>query len=280
MRRRQFLAGLVFCLLGVSARAVPNPGLNDLRLEEQISLAQGLCVKAGRDYRDWFEGRKHSEPARQSIAGNLAGLAQFQNQAAQLAVPGAQASVRRWARTQKQELRFFLDDVVQNKQRPTQAELQQRWENAVAIQADLLETRQQQLAVVARATRSPELLDYYRWKSSILAVQKAELELAREVSGAFQQHRSLSGITGRALQVARKAEVLRAPAICERAQALYLERFTVLSRLCLAADQAIQSTNQDTVEELQDKEEIYRQKTLASDDASLAALRRLLSKNR
>lgn len=279
MTRRQLLAGLVLCLAGWG-RAAPDPRLNDLRLEEQISAAQGLCVAAGKAYQEWFNGRMHTPQAKKVVADNLAGLAAFQNKAAQLAVPAAQASVRHWARLQKQELNFYLSDFAPNSQRPTQAQLQQRWENAVQIQDDLLKTRQQQLEVVKKAGGSKELMAYYRWKDALLTVQGSEVALAKQVALAFQQHGSLTGITGKALQVANQAGSLKAPAACQQAHSAYLQRFNVLSRLCDAADQVIQNTNQSTVEELRENEEIYRQKTLASDDASLAVLRTLLSKTR
>ncbi|MFN8608445.1 MAG: hypothetical protein U0931_12990 [Vulcanimicrobiota bacterium] len=280
MSRRQALAVLSLALLWKSGLAVPDPRMDDLRLEEQISLAQGLCVKAGNTYQDWFNGRINSPPAARAVAENLAGLQTFQDQAVRLAVPGARAAVRHWARMQKQELKFFLADIKPNKQRPTQAELQQRWQNAVDIQTDLVTARGQQLEVVSKGAGRPELLAYYRWKRELLDIQKSELGLARQVAQGFQLRRPLNGITSQALSLARRAEAVKAPAVCQKAQSLYVERFNVLSRLCDAADEAIQSTNQETVEELQDNEAVYRQKTLASDDASLVALRALLSKSR
>lgn len=278
MTRRQLLAGLVFCLGGLGW-AAPDPRRNDLHLEEQISAAQGLCVAAGKAYREWFNGRMHTPQAQKVVTDNLAGLSAFQNKAAQLAVPAARASLRHWARLQKQELNFYLSDFKQGSQRPTQAQLQQRWQNAVAIQGDLLETRRQQLVVV-QAGSSGVLAAYYAWKKAVLTVQAAELDLARQVSTAFQQRSSLAGVSKRALTVAAQVESLKAPLACQRAQALYVQRFDALTTLCRAAEDAIDQPDQDSVAILQDNEEIYRQKTLASDDASLAVLRTLLSKTR
>ncbi len=283
MTRRQWLAGLVFCLAGAAlagaAPGGPDPRLNDLRLEEQISQAQARCVKAGEAYQKWFNGRMHSKPAEAEVVKDLADLQAFQNEAAKLAVPRAQAAVRHWARVQKQELNFFLTDIRHNNIRPSQADLQQRWQNAVSIQEDLLKARREQLQV-ARVGSSGLIGGYYQWKETILNVQDAELALARQVALAFSQHSSLQGVAVKALRVTTLASGLKASSACQKAQALYIQRFEALTSLCRAAEDAIEQPDQDSVAILQENEEIYRQKTLASDDASLAALRTLILKTR
>ena len=77
-----------------------------------------------------------------------------------------------------------------------------------------------------------------------------------------------------------RAEAIKAPPGCGKAQALYVQRFDALTALCGAAEEAVQSHDQSSLEFLRENEEIYRQKTLASDDASLAALRSLLLRTR
>ena len=71
---------------------------------------------------------------------------------------------------------------------------------------------------------------------------------------------------------------MKPPAACRQAHQLYLERFGALNTLCASAQQAIAAPDQDSVANLQEDEELYRKQALASDDASLAALRSLLSK--
>ena len=280
MNRRQLLAGIMGCLVSLPLWAAPDPRLQDLKLEEQISHAQSLCVQAGKAYQDWMYGRVTPMQARATVQSGLTGLEAFQRSAALLAVPGAQTSIRHWSRMQKQELKFFLDDMSTSPgQRRSMAELQKRWQNAVEIQADLLETRRRQLTVLETSKGPAGLQDYYRWKRSLLMVLQAELDLARSVAEAFESKKT-GRFTGQAVSLTLKAEQIPAPTSCRRAQTLYLERFSALSRVCRDAESAITAPDQDSAANLQDTEATYRQKVLASDDASLAALRSLLSKTR
>lgn len=278
MRPRQLLAGI---LLSSSLSAIPDPRVQDLRLEEQISQAQKLSVEAGQTYQEWSNGRLKADPAETLVKSRLQGMAAFQGQAAILAAPSSQTSVRHWARMQKQELQYYLTDIRQKPPQPrTQALLQQRWQNAVEIQSDLLETRRRQLKVVEKQPGNPQAAAYYRWRKAMLPVLQSELDLARDVAEAFEQKNQTARLTGKALALRDQAAAIQPPASCKQAHQLYVERFVTLGRLCASAQQAISAPDQDSVSNLQEDEEIYRKKALASDDASLAALKTLLSKPR
>lgn len=281
MNRRQLLAGMVACLVSRPLWAAPDPRLQDLELEKQISQAQKLCVQAGETYQGWLNGRVSSPLAKTEVSSRLQKLAAFQAKAAVLAVPSSQTSVRHWARVQKQELQYFLNDIAKNAPAAqTQAQLQQRWQNAVAIQSDLLEARRQQLTVVKKLPSNALLTSYYRWRDSMLTVMESELALAKEVAQAFQQQNKTATLARKALALHNQAAAIQPPPACLAAHQLYLERFASLSRLCGSAQQAITGPDADTVANLQEDEEAYRKKALDSDDASLAALKTLLSKSR
>ncbi|MBN9417239.1 hypothetical protein ABS71_15455 [bacterium SCN 62-11] len=281
MKPRQLLAGILGGLLGSALAAGPDPRVQDLRLEEQISQAQKLSVEAGQAYQEWLNGRIKPKAAETLVESRLQGMAAFQGQAATLAAPVSQTSVRHWARMQKQELQYYLTDIRQKPPQPrTQALLQQRWQNAVEIQSDLLETRRRQLQVVEKQSGNPRAVAYYRWRAQMLPVLQAELNLARDVAQAFQQQNQTARLTGKALALHDLAAAIQPPAFCKQAHQLYVERFVTLGRLCASAQQAISAPDQDSVSNLQDDEEVYRKKALASDDASLAVLSSLLSKPR
>ncbi|MBX3169943.1 MAG: hypothetical protein KF760_21240 [Candidatus Eremiobacteraeota bacterium] len=281
MNRRQLLAGVLGTLVSAPLWSAPDPRLLDLQLEEQISKAQKLCVEAGETYQNWLNGRVSSHVARAEVGSRLQKLEAFQKKAAVLAVPASQTSVRHWARMQKQELQYFWSDMQKGSSAAqTQAQLQQRWQNAVGIQADLLETRRRQLKVVEKLRDNQQLGSYYHWRNSILIVMQSELALAQEVAEAFQQQNKSAMLTRRAISLYDQASLIQPPPSCLAAHQLYLERFTSLSKLCRSAQLAITAPDADTVANLQDDEEAYRKKALASDDASLAALRSLLSKTR
>ncbi len=282
MNRRQLLAGVVVgWLVSAPLGAAPDLRLQDLQLEEQISKAQKLCVEAGETYQNWLNGRVSSNVARTEVALRLQKLEAFQKKAAALAAASSQTSVRHWARMQKQELQYFGQAIHQNlPAAQTQAQLQRRWQNAVEIQSDLLESRRRQLLVVKKLPGSPRLGAYYRWRESMLAVMQSELALAQEVAQAFQQQDKTATLARKALSLHSQAALIKPPLDCVVAHQVYLERFASLSRLCGSAQQAITAPDADTVANLQEDEEAYRKKALASDDASLAALRSLLSKTR
>lgn len=281
MNRRQLLAGVLGCVVSTPLWAAPDPRLQDLRLEEQISQAQKLCVEAGETYQNWLNGRVSSAVGTTEVNTRLRKLEAFQKNAALLAASSSQTSLRHWARMQKQELQYFLTDM--KKQSPsaqTQAQLQQRWQNAVEIQTDLLESRRRQLKAVSGLPSTPQLTAYYGWRKIMLGVLQSELTLAQEVAAAFQQQNKTATLARKALALHDQAVAVKAPPVCQAAHQLYLERFARLSRLCRSAQQAITGPDADTVANLLDDEETYRKKALASDDASLAALRSLLSKPR
>lgn len=278
MKPRHLLAGI---LLSSALAAAPDPRIQDLRLEEQISQAQKLSVEAGQAYQQWLNGRVKPQAADTLVQSRLQGMAAFQGRAAALASPASQTSVRHWARMQKQELQYYLTDIRQKPPQPrTQELLQQRWQNAVEIQGDLLETRRRQLAAVEKQPGNPQAAAYYRWRKAMLPVLQSELDLARDVAQAFQQKNQAARLAGKALALRDQAAAIQAPPFCQQAQQLYIERFVTLGRLCASAQQAISAPDQDSVANLQEDEEIYRTKALASDDASLAALKALLSKPR
>lgn len=281
MNRRQLLAGGIACFLHLALGAAVDPRRQDLALEEQISLAQKLCLQAGETYQNWLNGRISSKPAQAMIGSCLQQLAVFQNKAASLAAPSSQTSIRHWARTQKQELRYFWNHIQMNSATAqTQSQLQQRWQNAVEIQSDLLKTRRSQLVVVKKLPGPRELNAYYQWRGSMLTVMESELALAQEVAQAFQQQNKAATLVRRAISLHEQAAAIKPPSSCFAAHQLYLERFASLTRLCGSAQQAITGPDADTVANLQEDEEAYRKKALASDDANLAALRVLLSKIR
>lgn len=281
MKPRQLLAGILGLLLAGSLQAAPDPRVQDLQLEEQISLAQKLCLEAGRAYQDWLNGRARPAAAETLVQSRLQGLGAFQARAAQLAGPSSQTSVRHWARMQKQELQYYLKDIRQKPPQPrTQELLQQRWQNAVEIQRDLLETRRRQLDGIRKLPGQPTLVQYYRWREQMLPLLQAELGLAEQVAQAFSQQNKAARLAGPAVQLQREAMAVKPPAACQKAHQLYLERFEALRNLCGSAQQAITAADADSVANLQDDEESYRQKALASDDASLSVLRALLSKTR
>lgn len=281
MNLRHLLAGALGGLMSLSLSAAPDPRKQDLELEEKISRAQNECVKAGETYQDWMNGRIPSSQAGPFVQSCLANVTVYQKAATQLAAPSSQSSVRHWALMQQQELGYFFSHIRTKSGQPrTQAQLQQSWQNAVAIQADLLTLRDSQLGVVAKTTAPSQVKAYYRWKQSMLQVLRAELRLAQDVAQAFQQHNQAAALTQKGIKLHAQAAAIQPPPSCAKAHQLYLERFAKLVQLCGSAQSAIAAPDADTVANLQEDEEIYRKKALASDDASLAVLRSLLSKIR
>ena len=273
MTRRQLLAGVAWCLAAGAVQAGSDPRRQDLLLEEQISQAQKLSLEAGVTYQKWLSGGLHTKPAESQVKECLSGLEAFQNRAVQLAFPASRGAIAQWARLQKQELNFYLREFVK---RTNQAELQKRWQQAVDIQAQLLEARRRQLPSLQKSPLLSQLAAYYQWKSSILALLQAELELAREVADAFDKRNPDSGMARKSVSLYQKAVAIRPPAACVRAHTLYMGRFESLGALCGVVLEAIGNMNQDAVSNLQENEAIYREKAAASDDASLAALKGLL----
>lgn len=182
---------------------------------------------------------------------------------------------------QQQELGYFFSHIKTRSSQPrTQAQLQQSWQNAVDIQADLLNLRDSQLGVVFKTAPPRDLQAYYQWKKSMQQVLRAELQLAQDVAQAFQQRNQAAALTQKALRLHAQAEAILPPASCARAHQLYLERFGTLSRLCRSAQMAIAAPDADSVANLQEDEEVYRKKALDSDNASRDALSSLLLKRR
>lgn len=271
MTRRQLLAG-VGCCLAAAVQAGPDPHRQNLLLEEQISRVQKLSLQAGVTYQKWLNGALHTKPAEIQVKECLHGLEAFQVRAIQLAYPASRGATVQWARLQKQELNFFLREFVK---RTNQAELQKRWQQAVEIQAQLLAARSRQLEVLQKPPVPLRLAAYYQWKSSILPLLQAEIELAREVAEAFEERNVNSGLARKALNLYARAEAMRPPPACARAHRLYVERFESLGALCRAVQEAIGDLNQDAVSELEENEAIYRKKAAASDEASLVVLQGL-----
>ena len=114
----------------------------------------------------------------------------------------------------------------------------------------------------------------------MLTVMQSELDLAEDVAQAFLQHNQAAALTQKGIRLHAQAAAIQPPPACLKAHQLYLERFARLVQLCGSAQSAIAAPDADTVANLQEDEEIYRKKALASDDASLAVLRSLLSKTR
>jgi len=270
--RRQLLAGVGWCLAAVAVQAGSDPRRQDLLLEEQISRAQKLSLKAGQTYQKWLNGALHTKPAESQVKECLSELGAVQQRAIQLASTTSRGAIAQWGRLQKQELNFFLREFVK---RTNQAELQKRWQQAVDIQAQLLEARRRQLPALLKPPVPSGLLAYYQWKSAILTLLQAELELAREVAEAFDKRDPDSGMARKSVSLYQKAMAMRPPAACVRAQKLYVARFESLGALCGTVLEAIAKMDQDTVSNLQVNEAIYREKAAASDDASLAALKGL-----
>jgi hypothetical protein len=262
--------GALLASLGLAATDLRR---QDYLLESEIVRSQQLALDAAEVYQRWRQGGD-SATTRKSLEESLRRLTEMQRLIEKRTDAAQLGRMRNWARHQRREVKFLLDDVNSPpSQRRTLSDLQQRWRGSVQMQSELIQARQARIPKLMGSACPAGALAYYQWKASLLKVLQAELLLCEELATALEASQAAPHLEEKALGLYGRVCRIRPPKSCLVAHQRYQERFTALKRLCESAHSL---SDPDLIENLKYSEGEYRKAALACERASVQALGQVL----